>query len=190
MTTGDTSEVQVETRTMSSGPTDAQLRVATALGVEVAQDSGIVAAARIRDAVAEVIGERHGPRPATLRQIEFGRSLDLDVRYDSVRVASARIEEELQKRNFQALAGLALKPGDRVLKREVFEHDGKRHESVREFVVSSIQSNCRVFFKGGNGLGAWPTELERLTDHRSSKPRGRSAKTPLGKTGNRDADDK
>ena len=28
--------------------------------------------------------------------------------------------------------------------------------------TSSIQPNTRVFFKGGNGQGAWPTQLEKL----------------------------
>lgn len=63
------------------------------------------------DAVAEAIGERHGPRAATARQVEFA---------------------------------------------------GQRHEWVREFTVSSIDATGRLHFKGGNGDGAWPTEVEKV----------------------------
>lgn len=143
-------------------PTEVQRRVAAALGVDVVNDTSTVAAARIRDVVAEAIGERFATRPATTKQIEYGIRLGLDLRSDSIRVASAKIGDELSRRNFEAIARLDLRPGDHVLKHDVFELRGESHELVREFVVSSIQANARVFFKGGNGQGAWPTQLEKL----------------------------
>jgi len=145
---------------MTDSSRDLQLRVAAALRVEIAGDSPTVAAARIRDAVAEAIGERHGARPATIKQIEYAQALELDVSEDTLRVASAKIEDELTRRNQMALARLKLKPGDRVVKRETFEIDGQRHEVTREFTISSIHPSGRLFFKGGNGRGAWPTEVE------------------------------
>ena len=153
---------------MTDSPTDVQLRVATALGVDVSGDSRNVAAARIRDAVAEAIGERHGPRPATGKQIEYAQALGLDVRRDTVRVASARIDDELNSRNQAALVTLKLKPGDRVVKRETVEMDGQRQELTREFTISSIHPSGRLFFRGGNGWGAWPAEVEKVENSMTS----------------------
>jgi len=147
---------------MADGPTDIQIRVAAALLIGIASDSRGVAAARIYHAVAEAIGERHGPRPATAKQVEFAQSLGLEVRGDTVRVVSAKIADELGRRNREALDTLRLQPGDRVMTRKVYEIDGQRHELIREFTVSSIDARGRVHFKGGNGDSAWATELERV----------------------------
>ena len=101
-------------------PTDIQLRVAAALSIDSTGDSRGVAAARIYDSVAEAIGERHGPLPATAKHVEFTQRLGLDARRDSVRVASAKIADELDRRNWEALGTLALQPGDRVMTRKVY----------------------------------------------------------------------
>jgi hypothetical protein len=79
-----------------------------------------------------------------------------------LRVASARIADELERRNRDALVVLNLKEGDRVLLRRAYEIDGCRQEWTREVTVSSIDARGRLHFKGGNGDGAWPTEVERL----------------------------
>jgi hypothetical protein len=142
--------------------TEQQVRIAEALGVDVSGDSESVAAARILDEVAFAIGERNGRRPVTEKQVEFGRQLGLRLVADSLRVASAKIIEELRRRSVDAIKKLALKPGDRVLRRTVFEQNGEPHEYTQEFVISSIQPNTRVLFKGGNGQGAWPTQLEKV----------------------------
>jgi hypothetical protein len=139
--------------------------VATALGLDVSGDSPTVASARILDVVANAIRERHGPRPATGKQIEYADALGLDVRRDTLRVASARIADELNRRNRVALVSMNLKPGDRVVKRVAVDMDGERHELTQEFTISSIHSSGRLFFKGGNGWGAWPTEVEKLHFH-------------------------
>jgi hypothetical protein len=148
---------------MAETPTDIQVRVASALGVDITGDSQTVAAARLHDVVAEAIGERHGPRCATERQIEFGRGLGLDLRDDSLRVASARISDELERRNRETLARLQLQPGDRVVIRKTYDIDGRQNEWVRELTISSIDARGRLHFKGGNGYGAWPTEVEKPT---------------------------
>jgi hypothetical protein len=147
---------------MAESPTEIQLRVAAALAVDIARDSRTVAAARLYDAVAEAIGERHACRPASARQVEFALSLDLDVRSDSLRVASAKIADELERRNRAALVALNLQPGDRVLIRKRYETEGQRHEWTREFTISSIDVRGRLHFKGGNGDGAWPTEVGKV----------------------------
>lgn len=149
---------------MSTTPTGLQQRIAAVLGIDIASDTEAVAAARILDAVAKAIGEKHGPRPATSKQVEFGHQLGLDLAQDSIRVASAKLSAELRRRNRAALERLCLMPGDRVLKRITFARDGELQETTQEFTVSSIHESSRVFFKGGNGQGAWPTQLEKAID--------------------------
>jgi hypothetical protein len=149
--------------------TEHQVRIAEALGVDVSGDSESVAAARILDEVALVIGERNGRRPATEKQVEYGQRLGLKLGAESLRVAAAKIHEALRRRSVDALRTLDLKPGDRVVRRPVFEPHGEPHETAQEFVISSIQSNSRVFFKGGHGQSAWPTQLEKV-DIQGSHP--------------------
>ncbi|MEG4507026.1 hypothetical protein QUA81_25545 [Microcoleus sp. F6_B4] len=76
-------------------------------------------------------------------------------------MASAKIGEALFSKNQDAIAALNLKPGDRVIKISRFELNNEFHTFEQEFVISSIQPNGRVFFKGGNGRGAWPTQLKK-----------------------------
>ena len=142
--------------------TEHQVRIAEALGVDVSGDSESVAAARILDEVAFAIGERNGRRPVTEKQVEFGQRLGLSLAAVSLRVASAKLVEELRRRSVDAIKRLDLKPGDRVRKRTVLDQNGKLHEDTQEFVISSIQPNTRVLFKGGYCQGAWPTQLEKV----------------------------
>ncbi|HWB20493.1 MAG TPA: hypothetical protein VG711_09355 [Phycisphaerales bacterium] len=148
----------------NSNPTIEQLRVATLIGVNLCGDTEFVAAARIEDAVSAAILSGL-PKPATDRQVEFGKALGLALSSDSVRVASAKIDDELYMRNVAAAKTLGLKAGDRVVKRETIEVDGNVHMIDREYVVSSIDPNSlRIWFRGGNGQGAWPTQLEKTEE--------------------------
>lgn len=144
-------------------PNPQQLHLASLLGVDVSGDSESVASARLEDAVAPAIYAGQETRPATERQVSFGAALGLSLSSDSVRVASAKIDDELFRRNALALNSLELKAGDRVVKRESFEMDGRTHLLEREFIVSSVHpDSLRVWFRGGNGQGAWPTQLEKV----------------------------
>jgi hypothetical protein len=141
-------------------PTSQQHQLAASLQVSIAADTYDVAAARLLDAVAETLGFESA-QPSSERQRAFAQSLGVNVDHDSKRVASAKIGDVLLERNQQAIASLQLKPGDRVIRVHRFEYEGEEHELAREFVVSSIQANGRVFFRGGNGQGAWPTQLRK-----------------------------
>ena len=145
-------------------PNQHQLQLATLLGIDITSNTEQVAAARLEDHVALAIHPGQEPRFATDRQIAFGQSLGLDLRNDSLRVASAKIEEELYAMNQAAVIDLDLRPGDRVIKRQRVEIDGRIHNLDREYVVSSVDDNFRVWFKGGNGQGAWPTELDKARE--------------------------
>jgi hypothetical protein len=95
--------------------------------------------------------------------VSFAASLGLNAGRDSIGVAAAKIAEELWKRNLAALSVLELKPGDRVVKRTSVEHERETHLLEWEYVVSSVDTeSLRVWFRGGNGQGAWPTQLEKI----------------------------
>jgi hypothetical protein len=142
-------------------PNHHQAKLAALLNVDVSGDCELVAAARLEDAVAPALLHR-APASASERQIEFGKALGLDLSSDTLRVASAKIDRELYCRNLMALRTLDLQPGDRVIKRDTYEMDGTIHILEHEFVISSIDPNSlRVWFRGGNGQGAWPTQLRR-----------------------------
>jgi hypothetical protein len=145
-------------------PTDFQRQVAAALGIDISRDSKAVAGARIQTFVGPALLDKDRSAPATERQLAFAEALGLDVRGDSNLVASAKIADELFDRNTAAAERLRLKPGDRVRVRHRVEVEGKTHDWLDEHVVSSIQPNCRIMFKGGNGMGAWPTQVEKVEE--------------------------
>lgn len=139
---------------------EAQADLAKLVGVDVAGDSFDVASARLLDAVAVALGYEP-TEPSSDRQRSFAASLGCDVTNDSKRVASAKISDALFAKNQEVIAALALKAGDRVVRVHQFEFEGELRTLEQEYVISSIQPNGRVFFKGGNGQGAWPTQLRR-----------------------------
>jgi hypothetical protein len=129
----------------------AQLKIAQKLKIKIATDSFLVAAAQISSALSLVItGEK--ARPASDHQVSYASSLGLDVTKDSLEVASARIQERLNDRNAELIAEMKLTPGSRV-----FWKSWKR-----EMIVSSIAENGRLWFKGGNGLGAFPHQVTKV----------------------------
>ena len=147
---------------MSPSASQNQIALAGLLNLNIAADTYDVAAARLLDAVAEAIGHEP-PEQSSERQRAVATSLGHDVSVDSKRVASAKIGEALFAKNQDAITSLGLKPGDRVIRVERFEYDGEMRTLEQEFVISSIQPTGRVFFQGGNGQGAWPTQLKKIT---------------------------
>jgi hypothetical protein len=145
-------------------PSLEQLQLAEALRISIADDTFDVAAARLLDAVARAIGYEASDASSE-RQRAFAESLGRDVSSDSKRVASAKIGEALLERNRAAIVSLDLQPGDHVVRVQHFEYEGAVRTLEQEFIVSSLQPNGRVFFKGGNGQGAWPTQLDLTRLH-------------------------
>ena len=141
-------------------PTKEQHLVALALAVDISRDTCHVAAARIQTVIGPAIMHVYAQNPATDRQIEFGKTISVDVSRDSNLVASAKISDRLFVINTEAAAKLSLKPGDSVRVRESIAHIIATYQFDEEFVVSSVQPNGRVMFKGGCGRGAWAAQLE------------------------------
>jgi|SRR5579871_3580866 len=144
-------------------PTSFQKEIAGALGINISGDSTSVAAARLADYLGTAIRDGQAPRPSTEPQRAYAKSLGLDVSSDTVSVASAKIAQHLFALNKRALRKLRLRPGDRV--RRILEGSTSGPFPTRrgEFVVSSIQLNARVYFKGIGCQGAWPVQLEKVS---------------------------
>lgn len=71
------------------------------------------------------------------------------------------IAETLFAKNQETVALLKLKPGDIVVRITEHEFDNELRQIEQAFVISSIQANGRVFFKGGNRQSAWPIQLQK-----------------------------
>ena len=143
-----------------SPPSKDQDTLAALLKINLGGDSHDVAAAKLLDSVAVSLGFEPA-EPASDRQRAFAESLGASVAGITKRVASARIGELLLAKNLKAIEDMNLKPGDQVVRTQSFEFQGETRVLEQEFVVSSVQPNGRVFFKGGNGQGAWPTQLRK-----------------------------
>ena len=144
---------------MSRPSTTKQKEVATKLGLDVSRASERVAAARIRDELAEVILERtHIPTP-TKPQIEFAQSLGLDVAHDSFRVAFAKIQDCLEDENDRAIREMDLRPGVEVELAYEMDMGGKMKTFRDRFIISSIHRSGRVYFKNTTGHFAYASQL-------------------------------
>lgn len=143
-------------------PRQSQQELAETLDIDISGDTANVAAARLYDAVGPAIERGYKAQGATENQVEFAKSIGIDVSADSLRVAGARIADTLLARNRRQLEELNLKPGDRVQRTTRYTFDGKSVAYKQDYIVSSIGENCRIYFKGGNGAGAWPSQVEKL----------------------------
>jgi hypothetical protein len=148
--------------TERSQPTEEQKKIASLLNIDVSTDSQEVAAARIREVVEPAINPDGGYRSPTQSQIELAQKLGLDVSSDSFWVCFAKISEKLDELNQEALERLQLMTGDWVKRIQFVEFKGKRHRIEKKYQVSSVGRDGKVYFKGGNGYCAWPTQLEKI----------------------------
>ncbi len=151
-----------------------QQEIARRLGIYVAGETQAIAGARILDIVERALGPDVEPRAATPRQLEFARKLGVNPVVESFHVCSSQIDDRLHTLNREAIDRLQLKPADRVVKTDSVEIDGQEHTLTREYVVSSIGVDGRVWFKGGNGAGAWPTQLALASTIKAEEDERRS----------------
>ena len=90
--------------------------------------------------------------PATGNQKIFAKKLGINIEKDSLRVASSKISIAVNSLNKELIKKYDLKPGKQV----------KWKKWNRNMVISSISDNYRLWFKGGNGWGAFPHEVEPI----------------------------
>lgn len=145
-----------------SQPTEEQKKIASLLSIDISTDSQKIASARIREVVEPAINPDVGYRSPTQSQIELAQKLGLDISGDSLWVGYAKISEKLDELNQEAMERLQLQPGDWVKHTHFVEYEGKHHRMQKKYQVSSIGRDGKVYFKGGNGNCAWPTQLEKI----------------------------
>jgi hypothetical protein len=135
---------------MKEEPTEAQIQLADALGVQISGSSRAIAAAKLRAAVAPALNL--DSRPATEKQIAFASKLGIDVRHQSVSVARECIGAELTVQNIISLQRLSLRLGDRILILGQTEPQ----------TVSCVGRNNKVFLKGAGGISVWPSQISKI----------------------------
>ena len=131
-----------------------QRRIGKKLGVNVGEDTWRIAAAKIKDYILPAIAEptkRKCFKKATERQRIFASELGLRGKNCSKGVISAKIKDRLEEINGKALRKLKLKNGDKVYLKN----------NKQQYVVSSVGSNGRIYFKGGC-MGAWPSQIYKI----------------------------
>lgn len=133
--------------------TEQQKQIAKILIIEIkSNDSFRTLKAKITDQIAEAIGEKVREDP-TERQLDYAESLGMLLDDKSRRVISAKIADELERRNRKALKKLKIKPGSKVRVRNEFR--------LKDFVVSSIKENGKIYFKGIGCPQAWASNIEK-----------------------------
>jgi hypothetical protein len=134
-----------------------QKRIAAKLGIQLDTTSFNIAAAQILDEIEAAISKHTHDQAVSEKQIIFASELAIDVSDNSRRVASVRIGQALDKINRRLIKQWRLMPGVSV--------KWKRWDRI--MVISSIAENGRLWFKGGNGLGAFPLEIEPIRDSKT-----------------------
>ena len=152
----------LETRT--SGTTLPQRELAEVIGVKLSNEPGVVAVALIEAFLRPTL-YGIGAFLATSKQAAFlaGLGHHADCSDMPRSVASAWIDHYLSVRTLNSLRQLQPKAGDllRHSKDFVNPSSGEVETVETDVVVSSIGSNGRVYFKGGNSHSGWPTDLFR-----------------------------
>lgn len=92
-------------------------------------------------------------RPVTEKQLNFSKSRGVDLSGTSRPIADAVVDALFMVLNLEAIAREKLEPGLAV----VNVHD--RLKSVE--VISTVDSEGIVYFKGGNGKRAWARSFKR-----------------------------
>jgi hypothetical protein len=93
---------------------------------------------------------------ATPKQVEFASKFQRNLSDTSRRVADAVVGDLMTELNYAAIQRERLAPGVTVR---------NRHDMLeRKFIISSIQSDGTVYFKGGNGARAWARSLIRIDE--------------------------
>jgi hypothetical protein len=135
---------------------DEQIDFGRRLGLDLNGKSVSEALAMLHDAVDRDFLKLSDLGKATPKQVEFAAKFQRNISGLSRRVADAVVADLMMELNFAAIQNERLKPGVSVRnKHDVLE---------RRLIISSIQSDGTVYFKGGNGARAWARSLIRIDE--------------------------
>ena len=135
---------------------DEQITFGHRLGLDLDGKSVSEALAMIHDAIDRDFLGLSDLGGATQKQSEFAAKFQRDLSHVSRRVADAVVADLMTALNLAAIQRERLAPGVTVK---------NKHDIIdRERVISSIQPDGTVYFKGGNGARAWARSLIRVDD--------------------------
>jgi hypothetical protein len=135
---------------------DEQIAFGRRLGLALESKSVSEALAMIHDAIDRDFLGLSDLGEATPKQLEFAAKFQRDLSHVSRRVADAVVGDLMIELNLAAIQRERLAPGVTVK---------NKHDIVeRRLVISSIQPDGTVYFKGGNGARAWARSLIRIGD--------------------------
>lgn len=131
-----------------------QVEFGKKLGLDLSGCTINVAAARIRDEMdGEFWGRAEFGHP-TEKQVALAAKYGYDITGETRALGDAVVDDVLTQLNLEAIASQDLRPGDHVVNTwDAFEMPA---------IVSSIQPDGLVFFKGGDGQRAWARNLRKV----------------------------
>lgn len=135
--------------------TKRQIEIAKIHDISIDESSFRIAAAQIYEELIDVFEYEYEIEPATQKQKEFAEDLGIDVSNDSKSLANTKISVAVDKQNWERIEKLGLEPGVKVRYKK-----GANIFGQTTHVISSISDNARLWFKGGQGKGAFPHEIE------------------------------
>jgi len=130
---------------------DEQIAFGRRLGLDLEGKSVSEALAMIHDVIDRDFLNLSDSGEATPKQIGFAAKFQRNLSHVSRRVADAVVGDLMTELNVAAIQRERLAPGVTVKnKYDIVE---------RKLVISSIQTDGTVYFKGGNGARAWARSL-------------------------------
>ncbi|HLR77249.1 MAG TPA: hypothetical protein VK106_06280 [Balneolaceae bacterium] len=133
-----------------------QLELAEQLEISISKKSFRIAAAQIYEELIDVFEYDFELEPSTAKQKKFAKKLGINVDNDSKSIANVRISVEVNRQNWQRIEKLGLRPGVEVR----YKKENNAILSQKSYIISSIGDNARLWFKGGQGRGAFPHQIE------------------------------
>jgi hypothetical protein len=135
---------------------DEQIAFGRRLGLDLEGKSISEALAMIHDVIDRDFLGLSNLGEATPKQLEFAAKFQRELSHVSRRVADAIVGDLMTELNLAAIQRERLAPGVTVK---------NKHDIIeRKLIISSIQTDGTVYFKGGNGERAWARSLIRVDD--------------------------
>jgi len=144
---------------MDANPTepvnDAQIEFGKKIGLNLSGKSIGVAKAIIEDAFDIQFNGINDLGQPSIKQQAFALKYGHDISTSTKRVGNAVIDDIMQMLNVQAISKYGLAPGVAVIKNNDILQ--------RVWIISSINNNGTVYFRGGNGAKAWARSLKKAS---------------------------
>ena len=129
-----------------------QHKLAKLLGVDASNDDFHTAAARLYEVIWPAVEIHESQQPASEKQLAFAKDIGLEIDGIDRAGASQRIAARLRLLNEIALRALDLRPGDRVVLKDM---------PKETYTVSCVGRNRQIYLKGWGGQSVWATQVLR-----------------------------